>query len=224
MSAQLVPIVVAVLAFGAIIMVVFGVQSARARASTPEMENRLERYGHITDVPTAESTTKQRPGSAMSGMINTAVKDKSFAANVRTQLARADLRMTVGEFLLIRLGSGVIGFLIGLFLGRGGVGLMVVFGIMLGALGSMAPVMYLSTRAKKRQKLFIGQLGDTIGLMANSMRAGYSLLQTMELIAKESPSPMADEFRRVVREVGLGISPQTALNNLLRRIPAKIWT
>jgi tight adherence protein B len=85
----------------------------------------------------------------------------------------------------------------------------------------MAPIVYLSMRAKRRQKAFLGQLGDTIGLMANSMRAGYSLLQTMELIAKESPSPMADEFRRVVREVGLGITPQTALGNLLRRIPSE---
>jgi tight adherence protein B len=212
---------IAVLAFGAIIMVVFGIQTARARASTPEMENRLERYGHITDAPTAETTTKQRPGSAMSGMLNTAVKDKSFAANVLTQLARADLRMTVGEFLLMRIGAGVLGFLIGAFFGRGSAGLLVVFGIMLGTVGSMAPVMYLNMRAKKRQKQFIGQLGDTIGLMANSMRAGYSLLQTMELISKESPAPMCDEFRRVVREVGLGISPQVALNNLLRRIPSE---
>jgi tight adherence protein B len=221
MSPQLISILVAVMVLGAMALVVVGVQSSRARASTPEMENRLERYGHITDVPTAESANKQRPGSAMSGMINTAVKDKSFAANVLTQLARADLRMTVGEFLLIRVGAGIFGFLLGIFLGRGGVGLMDVFGIMLGAIGSMAPVMYLSARAKKRQKLFIGQLGDTIGLMANSMRAGYSLLQTMELIARESPAPMSDEFRRVVREVGLGISPQTALNNLLRRIPSE---
>ncbi len=81
--------------------------------------------------------------------------------------------------------------------------------------------MYLSLRAKRRQKKFLGQLGDTIGLMANSLRAGYSLLQTMELISKETPSPMSDEFRRVVREVGLGISPQAALNNLMRRVPSE---
>ena len=43
----------------------------------------------------------------------------------------------------------------------------------------------------------------------------------MELIAKETPQPMSDEFRRVVREVGLGISPNQALNNLLRRVPSE---
>jgi tight adherence protein B len=221
MSGQLVTILVAVMAFGAVIMVVFGAQAARSRASTPEMENRLERYGHITDAPAASASGKQRPGAAMSGKLDSAVKDKSFASNILTQLARADLRITVGEFLLLRMGAALGGALIGAFLGRSGVALMIVFAIMLGAIGSMAPVFVISMRAKSRQKKFVGQLGDTIGLMANSMRAGYSLLQTMELIAKESPAPMADEFRRVVREVGLGISPQAALNNLLRRIPSE---
>jgi tight adherence protein B len=47
------------------------------------------------------------------------------------------------------------------------------------------------------------------------------LLQTMELISRESPAPMCDEFRRVVREVGLGISTQQALDNLLRRVPSE---
>src|SRR4029079_2808873 len=89
MSPQLISILVAVMVLGAMVMVVVGVQSSRARASTPEMENRLERYGHITDVTPTATASKQRPGSAMSGMINTAVKDKSFAANVLTQLARA---------------------------------------------------------------------------------------------------------------------------------------
>jgi tight adherence protein B len=57
--------------------------------------------------------------------------------------------------------------------------------------------------------------------MANSLRAGYSLLQTMELIARESPAPMSNEFGRVVREVGLGISTHQALDNLYRRVPSE---
>jgi tight adherence protein B len=95
------------------------------------------------------------------------------------------------------------------------------FFIVLGAVGWMVPHFYLSHRAKKRTKAFVNQLGDTIGLMANSLRAGYSLLQTMELISRESPAPMCDEFRRVVREIGLGVSSQQALDNLLRRIPSE---
>jgi tight adherence protein B len=104
---------------------------------------------------------------------------------------------------------------------RAVVGLALVFGILLAILGWAIPSLYLSFRAGRRKKAFVNQLGDTIGLMANSLRAGYSLLQTMELVSREAPSPMSDEFRRVVREVGLGLSPQRALNNMLRRIPSE---
>jgi tight adherence protein B len=219
MSPQMLSVIIAILVFAAVMLVVYGIQSARARAATPEMENRLERFGHIAEG--GVTSAKQRPASAVSDRIDTAVKNRSFADNLHTALARADLRMTVGEFLLIRAASGIGGLLVGMFLGRTSLATAVIFGAVMAVLGSFIPMFYLSFRAKKRKKAFVNQLGDTIGLMANSLRAGYSLLQTMELISRESPSPMCDEFRRVVREVGLGITPQHALNNLLRRIPSE---
>jgi tight adherence protein B len=43
----------------------------------------------------------------------------------------------------------------------------------------------------------------------------------MDMVSKESADPMATEFRRVVREIGLGISNQEAMENLLRRVPSE---
>jgi tight adherence protein B len=40
----------------------------------------------------------------------------------------------------------------------------------------------------------------------------------MEAVAKELPPPIAIEFARVVREIGLGLSNEQAMNNMLRRI------
>ncbi len=45
-------------------------------------------------------------------------------------------------------------------------------------------------------------------------------MQSLELVSKEAPDPIGIEFRRVVREVGLGISPQEALQNLYTRMPS----
>jgi tight adherence protein B len=42
----------------------------------------------------------------------------------------------------------------------------------------------------------------------------------MEAVSKELPSPISDEFRRVVQEIQLGITTEKALDNLLRRIPS----
>jgi tight adherence protein B len=54
--------------------------------------------------------------------------------------------------------------------------------------------------------------------MANSLRSGYALLQAMELVSREARPPMSSEFERVVREVGLGLTPEEALANLVKRI------
>jgi tight adherence protein B len=40
----------------------------------------------------------------------------------------------------------------------------------------------------------------------------------METVSRELPPPISVEFARVVREVGLGLSNEQAMNNMLRRI------
>jgi tight adherence protein B len=56
--------------------------------------------------------------------------------------------------------------------------------------------------------------------MANGLRSGYSLLQAMDAVGREMPEPMSLEFKRVVREVGLGVDTEKAFVNLLRRVPS----
>ena len=46
-------------------------------------------------------------------------------------------------------------------------------------------------------------------------------MQALEAVSKEMPSPISDEFRRVVQEMQLGIPMDRALDNLLRRIPSE---
>lgn len=220
MSPQIISALAAITTFGAAILVYLGIQASRARAATPEMENRLERFGSMADrSPDVEDD--QGSNQIVATQLERAVRGSGFSETTKVALARADLRMTVGEWLSIRILVAVVAGVIGLFVGRSSVGLAMLFFIVMLGVGWMVPQLYLSRRAKKRQKRFVEQLGDTIGLMANSLRAGYSLLQTMELISRESPAPMCDEFRRVVREVGLGVSTQQALDHLMRRVPSE---
>ena len=81
--------------------------------------------------------------------------------------------------------------------------------------------MYVNQQKKRRLKRFNEQLSDMINLMVNGLRAGYSTMQAMESVSKEMPSPISDEFRRVVQEMQLGIPMEAALENLLRRIPSQ---
>ena len=83
------------------------------------------------------------------------------------------------------------------------------------------PGLYVKLRQRARLSAFNARLGDTITMLANSLRSGYSLPQGMDMVAREQPSPVAEEFARVVREIGLGLSTEEALANLVRRVPSE---
>lgn len=205
----------------AIALVVAGLVGLRERPASPELEERLEYFAAREQA--AEEFTSSRGPNVVAQRIDRAVRGRTFSEVIRTNLARADLRLTVGEFLLLRFGSTFGGFLVGFVLGRGPsrplLGIFV--GVICAVIAWFIPHWYVLIRARRRMNAFVNQLGDTITLMANSLRAGYSLLQTMEMVAREAPSPMREEFRRVVREIGFGIPTQEALNHLLRRIPSE---
>jgi len=74
-------------------------------------------------------------------------------------------------------------------------------------------------RAKlKRLKKFNEQIGDALIVMSNSLRAGFSFIQAMEMVAKEMPPPISDEFSRTLREMNLGTPTEEALNGISNRI------
>jgi tight adherence protein B len=146
--------------------------------------------------------------------------DQSFGRKIQRKLAQADLKLTLFEFMLAKVFMLSVGIMVGLYLGRGGPVQQVVFGLAGIVVGYFSPDWYVKFRFAKRMHDFNNQLGDTISLLANSLRSGYSMLQSMELVAREAADPIGTEFRRVVREVGLGLSIQDALNNLHRRLPS----
>ncbi len=133
-------------------------------------------------------------------------------------LARADLKITVGEFRVLRMVAAGLGALVGFAMPLSG---HILLGAVLMASGYFFPLMWVSRRKQARQQLFDSQLADTITLMSGALRSGYSLLQAMELVAREGTPPVSLEFDRVVREVGLGLSPEEALANLVDRMQSE---
>lgn len=135
-------------------------------------------------------------------------------------LAQADLKLTVTEFIMIRLASIMVFAAVGVFIGRASPLAMIAGGLIGALIGAIVPNRFVSFKKNQRLKAFNNQLGDTVTLLANSLRSGYSLLQSMEMVSRESAPPVSQEFRRVVQEVGLGLSLEEGLINMLRRVPS----
>jgi len=157
----------------------------------------------------------QSTTSALTDSLDRAIEERGLGRNLATELARADLKLTIAEFYAVTLISIIGSALVFWFIYSG-----FIFPLIGAFIGYFLPKFYIKTRQKRRLNAFNDQLGDAITLMANGLRAGYSMLQAMDAVAREMPEPMSKEFLRVVREIGLGISNERAYSNLLRRVPS----
>lgn len=86
--------------------------------------------------------------------------------------------------------------------------------------GLVLPRFALQYLKKKRDEIFIIQLVDALMNMSNSLRAGFSLPQALELIHREMPNPMSQEMKLVCQEMRLGVPVEEALTNLYKRMPS----
>ncbi len=89
------------------------------------------------------------------------------------------------------------------------------------AVGIAVPPILVQRSRKKRQTAFNKQLGESLGIMINSVKAGFSFQQAMESIAAETQPPLAAEFEKTVREIHYGISMEEALKHMGERVKNK---
>ncbi len=179
------------------------------------VEERLGRYAEGAGaVTTAEEEVPQRERlTPIADFLNRLGEGTDLFESISRDLARADLKFRPAEFIALTVIVAILSGVAGAILGRS-----IVFGLISMVVGAFLPRLYVKRLQALRLRRFNDQLGDMLNLMVNGLRAGYSTLQAMEAVSREMPPPIADEFRRVVQEIQLGIPMEEALEHLLRRI------
>jgi len=200
---------------GALLILFIGLERAFGYRATA-LDERLQRYGArraTLEDDVAMGLQGSAAANALTGTVSRAIAGRSFTENLRTELARADMTLRPEEFLIIQgLTTVVPALIVAIALGN-----PFAF-VILAIVGYFAPTMYMKRKQGARLRKFASQLPDTVGLMANTLRSGMSLLQAMEMISREAEGPTGPEYARVVREIGLGIGPEEALLHLVRRL------
>ena len=215
-------LLVAGVAAAAILLIAMGIAMS---GSGSGINARLERYASSKpDKPVTASTGEGGLSAALQSsqallQLNKVVEQRDFGANLARELARADLKLKPSEYLMLWAGTtfGVPGVMFLLSFAVEGLRNPIIL-LIGGFIGFLLPRFWLGRRKSGRLNAFNKQLPDTITLIANALRAGSSFLQAIELVVRESRPPISTEFGRVIREVNLGLSFDTALENMVRRV------
>jgi tight adherence protein B len=112
------------------------------------------------------------------------------------------------------------------------VGTMVLFALLallggnpaFGLLALVLPLgtrMYVARRAARQRKLFGEQLPDNLQVIASAMRAGHSFGGALSVVVDDAPEPTRRELQRVIADERLGVSLETALGVVVRRMDNK---
>jgi tight adherence protein B len=136
-------------------------------------------------------------------------KVNSLAAD----LASADLQLRPYEFRLVQAASALLFAVIALL--RFGISVPL---LVLAVLGFALPAIYLRNRRGHRLAQFETGLPRAMELMANSIKAGQSIAQSLRAVTENAGPPVSDEFGLARREIELGASIESALGNMVKRI------
>lgn len=208
-----------ILIFGAgavVVLLVIGIV-VTARSERTLVEERLGRYLEEEQI----KEKKAEKTSPVGDWLNRRLERSTWGGGLARELARADLKLKPGEYIIVMIFSGIASAVVfWYFMERGNTFPIPIFSIVGFIVGLYLPRIYVVRQQGQRLVRFSEQLADMLNLMVNGLRAGYSTMQAMEAVSKEMPPPISDEFRRVVQEMQLGIPMDQALANLLRRIPS----
>jgi tight adherence protein B len=129
------------------------------------------------------------------------------------KLEQAGLPMKAGEFVALIVVCAMAGGVFGALLVRN-----ILFILVIAAVASLIPYVWLARARSQRQKKMSEQLADVLSILASSLRAGHSFLQSLDQVANEVSEPSASEFHRVVSEIRLGRPVDEAMVAMAERI------
>ena len=191
----------------------------RPTAASKSAQLRLKSIRHSIqpqDVGLKEDQLDADDGQNYTARLDAFLERYRFAKQLESLLLHAGSSWSVGGVVLssvaAALGCGLLGFVLTRALVMAAAAALV---------GSLIPYLWLRIQRDRRLKAYVAALPDAIDLMARSLRAGHSMNSSIELIAEQSPQPLAFEFEQVYKQQRLGLQFRDALLQMGERIPSR---
>ncbi len=99
----------------------------------------------------------------------------------------------------------------------------ILIGLLVGTIATLGgwtlPKVIIKNMHEKRTKTFVSQMVDGLTIMANGVKSGLSVTQSMERVVENMKPPISQEFSLVLSQIRLGRSVEESLLELSERIP-----
>lgn len=160
----------------------------------------------------------EAPSSNLSKLTNQAVltlnkgirRDGSGLLS-REKLEEAGLKKQPGDYLLFAGAVTFVGVVLAFFVGGP------FFAALMLVLTPIGLMLFLNLLVARRRRKFDEQVPDTLQMFAGGLRAGHSLLRSVDAAAQENEAPMMEELNRVVNETRIGRDLGESLTEVARR-------
>jgi tight adherence protein B len=210
----------------ALLAVFIGVAGVVVILAMPNQVSRRKRQvesieGYVTGAGSSAADERSAVSTISASLVNLGDKVMdSRASTPKTQrlLERADLPVRPGEWAVLRVFAIIVGIAGGTVLLNGGTVSTIVGAGLGGLVGIFGPGLFLKFAASRRSKKFEGQLPDVLTLVASSLSTGFSLLQSLDAVARDAAQPSAKEFARALAETRIGADLNDSLDHLADRM------
>ena len=219
MNGLQISIIILSVAFGLFGFILFDSIAGTVTKDRRDVEKRVGRLSNKKSGLTLQIQEKQKKRRssiltrATDGTGRQSVQKKKLMDTIFNELILADIMMKPEEFCIIWL---LLTFV------PAGLAALFQAGMMpsvtLAAIGAFLPILFIKIKKGNRIKAFEAQLGDTLIMMCNGLRSGFSFQQAMENVASDMPAPIGIEFGRVCNEIRYGATMEEALNNMSERV------
>jgi tight adherence protein B len=147
-------------------------------------------------------------------LLNRLMMNLSWTARVQSLIAQAGLKTKAGKVFLLSAVVGLAAYMVSdHFLHH-----LIAAGV-LGLLAAAAPLTVVAWKRNRRMRQFEERFPEALDLLGRAVRAGHAFTTGLEIVSKESPEPVAGEFRACFEEQNFGLPMRDALLNMTERMP-----
>ncbi len=148
-------------------------------------------------------------------IISGLLEGKDWTAETAKRLERADIRLTVSEYVGVRIFLALVGVALAFLLVGGSMRFIAV--VVFGIIGYALPSLYVGRSISKRVAKLNAQLPEALTLISNSIKAGFGLMQALDLASREMEHPLSTEIRRTLHDINVGSATDTAFESMADR-------